>query len=569
MARFYETSDRKYLDDFIFQPNLDLAKLALLNEDKIIGDNLGELDILGAVPFNYDKNADEEYARETREKWEQKAAEATRAIMQDPLNRYGNRKLVANLKSELERDRMLGDIYKLESNYNSINSWKESLKDLTPGDRDQYLSVLQNYYANAGGAGAKKSIYSGPEAIDSEQFGFKDFVENGIFDKLGIHKSDIINTTPQGGWLVKKGDSIEELTRDKIMAGFKSHILDNSNLELRVRQGLDYFGEDDWLDENGNISFEEGSRLGNTMLRGVEATNYLHTKKSNEHLSETHAAKAAIDHSYYLKRWENENYEILTSGDIDASEFAGKNQYAIDLEREFVTGLQEDIVKNSGGKLTMKDVKKQFDNLDKIYNYADKNNLTELKKATWNKRKEIEAWHKAGDSHLIALGIDDPKALKQIKEDINSKFTQYGRTITYTIGRGYVVDPVTGQGVNMANLFGKEDWKPYEVIGKTVVIPGKGKVYIKDISPINNSLNIIPINSPKRTNKSLRENLAVGMLELELVPIKDGKPDFEAETSTFDLKVTTDIGKSVSWGNGAGIYPIVTPEKSTTTVTKK
>lgn len=569
MARFYNTADREFVDDFLFQPNLELAQGVLAKRDAEISDAIGEGEILGNPIFNYNRQADSDYAQEVRDRYEQKAKEATDYILNNPTDFIGHKKRIADLRNELERDFQMGDIFKLQTNYDTINAWQENLsKKEDAGDRELYNTILTDYYNNAGGYGARNGIYNGPELYDSREITFNAFVENGLFKHLGINKEDIEDVTVNGGWLVKKGDLAIELKPETIQAGFQSYIKDNPNAVGRASVGQQYFGENDWFDENGNLSFAPGSRLGESMRQGVAATAYKHTKYT-EDMSETHARKAATDYAYWKKQQDyigNAEIQKIASADLDVSNFAKKNHYAQEYERNFIDQYKEKIFQLRMAQDPTQDPKKVRDyinnnvgnSFEDLERYVASRKLgtnrdgskSGIEKALEEGKAYIATLHRAGWDHLIASGLE-PKQVVAAQKDFNNLYSKYSGDFKYKVEEGAVYkDAVTGEEIDMSKQF-EGEWNPHEMIGKIVELPGRGKVKLTNFAPVENSLTIIPINSPGKTGKSLMENYAVGKMNFEYTPVDNsGNVIDKEDTGIYDLRIFVDMQQSTSIGHG-------------------
>ena len=70
MARFYTPREADFVDDFVFQPNWEIAKLAIIKKDAEEKEKADKYALLKNVIFNYDENADEKAALAVKDKWD-------------------------------------------------------------------------------------------------------------------------------------------------------------------------------------------------------------------------------------------------------------------------------------------------------------------------------------------------------------------------------------------------------------------------------------------------------------------------------------------------------------------
>ena len=276
MARFYQTAQRNFVDDFIFQPNMELAAMALQKKDGDIKDQLDTLELMRNLPIDYWKEADQNNVNQIQQEYESRVDEITKQMQGDLMNTGNNRYLINQLRKDVEKDYSSGRIRQIQDNAQAYKQYKTKLEGLTnPADREGYGRATSQYIQTTPG-GALTSVFKAPELYQTEQYG-NDFVKSENFKRLEAESGGTITQSPKGEWLVKIGNTFKKLEPGTIETAFQGFIKSNPNVMGRAIAGGKFFGENNWLDENGELSFKPGSYLGDQMIPIAKSLAYKNT----------------------------------------------------------------------------------------------------------------------------------------------------------------------------------------------------------------------------------------------------------------------------------------------------
>src|SRR5690242_11018857 len=101
MSRFYTAPKVEYEDDFIFQPDWELAKQAAAVQDEIAEDAISTMDLMSNPMFEFNMKASGEAALEEKMRIEEEINDIARkaSSISDPRELQ---KLVRNKRRELE-----------------------------------------------------------------------------------------------------------------------------------------------------------------------------------------------------------------------------------------------------------------------------------------------------------------------------------------------------------------------------------------------------------------------------------------------------------------------------------
>ena len=124
MARFYQTAQRNFVDDFIFQPNMELAAMALQKKDGDIKDQLDTLELMRNLPIDYWKEADQNNVNQIQQEYESRVDEITKQMQGDLMNTGNNRYLINQLRKDVEKDYSSGRIRQIQDNAQAYKQYK-------------------------------------------------------------------------------------------------------------------------------------------------------------------------------------------------------------------------------------------------------------------------------------------------------------------------------------------------------------------------------------------------------------------------------------------------------------
>lgn len=123
MARFYQTAERKYLEDGIYKPPVELMSQVIAARDTQVDQNLNNLNI---IKDNMDTNIkywdiDKDQAQSLQQEWDNLIDNAAKNIMEHPLqNNIGQ--TISDLQRDWKRSlRQGGNTYNLQANLDAKN----------------------------------------------------------------------------------------------------------------------------------------------------------------------------------------------------------------------------------------------------------------------------------------------------------------------------------------------------------------------------------------------------------------------------------------------------------------
>ena len=255
MGRFYITTQRNFQDDFIFQPDMNLALMALQKKDNDIKEQLSTLDLFENLPVDYWKDADQENVKAIKESYANKVADIAASMQGDITNTGASKRAINNLRREIENDYEFGQIRDIQENARTYKEFDAMLKSMpNPADREGYKKMVQNYLDGAQGKGALSSVFKPEELYNSQDY-WSGFLNSNNFKALQPDEKASQMTKEGGKWLVTEGNQKVELSKSKIGQAFKAYI-DGNNLQGYGKSRQNYFGEQ-WLDEQFDELFEE------------------------------------------------------------------------------------------------------------------------------------------------------------------------------------------------------------------------------------------------------------------------------------------------------------------------
>lgn len=475
MARFYQTPDRHFVDDFIYQPPVELAMAAMAKNNEQIKTDLDTMEIMRSLPIDYWKGVDDERATQVKNEWEQRVNDLTTDIQGNLLNPTNRAKLL-KLKSDLNKDMTSGKISKLQQNaaaYKDLVQRASTIKD--DATRAKYLEELPKKYLDNNPEGAFTSIFKPGELMD-----FRD-VPAEFIKSFREQEPDVFAKTMEnvnGKWIVK--NSSEE-TKNLVGKQFQEFVNANPSIKgyLHHRQDSGIFGER-YFGDNGELDMSSGTQI-KAMDDLVQNESFTQTKTSTERDSNPYAMidanlaadlkKMAVQNEYQKQAEAREAARQRATGGSDYTpvvasdkniewyyKYTKEGQQAqsqlISMIRDSVKGMPANIVQaaqRSPGTF-FKTVLANPGN--PLYDKFNRINVLYQKQA--------------GESKFVALGLDN-KTLKLIGDKLDDKRTTNAlRTVP-----GYL---------NLGQTQAK-DIKPVtlsQMTGRTITYQGK-PYYVKSM----------------------------------------------------------------------------------------
>lgn len=283
MARFFQAQPVELVEDIIFQPNLELASAALMKKDADITEQLDELDLFNNLPISFWKDADQDTVNQIRDEYEQRVDDVVNQMMEGDLtNTVNSRRLINQIRRDIERDYESGRIYQVQETAKNREKFLQKLEQLNPVDREAYSKAFEKYLQENPGGSANR-IFEAPEVFETEDL-WNDYMSSDTWKGIEAEVGSTITQTPSGRWIHQNGTTVSEKTAERIMKGFESYAMSRPNLLGRARAGSEYFGEDNWLDEEGNIRGVDDAEgmLGTIARRGAEALKYRNVQTTQQ-----------------------------------------------------------------------------------------------------------------------------------------------------------------------------------------------------------------------------------------------------------------------------------------------
>jgi hypothetical protein len=275
MGKYYQTAERNYRDNFIYQPPYELIQAVLAKKDADIQNQLNTIEILGQLPVDYWKEADQTNVENVQKKYEEMANSVAKMYQQDPLNPQ-NKAALNMVKKELSKDYQTGELSKISENIANYRQYLEDYEKLDDTAKAVYKKMTTDYLEKVGDQGDGSSVGALREIFKPTQMmGTKDFFKEWV--DL-VYKNLEPNSTVNVGY----GEKVNRISKEK---GLTATMLANSLITfLQQHQDVPTYaknrheiGEDTYLDENGNVSF-----TGNTVFgRMVEAAKAMAYKQQD------------------------------------------------------------------------------------------------------------------------------------------------------------------------------------------------------------------------------------------------------------------------------------------------
>ena len=527
MARYYQTAERHFEDDVIFQPNIELAMTALAKKDQEMKDNLSTLDILSSLPVDFINGYDNANVEEEQIKMQEGVKQAIQTIRQDPLNGPANTAVINRLKREIENSYTTGNISKIQQSAQNYRKLNESLEKLTPEARSLYKPYIQGTLDSGGGKGSLSKVFENFDVMENRNIS-EDFFKSGEFKALGADSEDKQITTKNGLYFIKEGDKLVELKPEKVQAAFKNYT-QNAGLDMYANDRTRFAGQK-WLDAEGKLSYEPGTVLGDTMLNVGKTASYKQTGtvrdiSGNSVELELYKIKEAQRQSTQA------NYETIAKTSVNAAnaytnrtevrefERAAKNSYSDQIfraaNRLSATDPIPDSLKSNYTRYMQRHQDLSLAQLSTYYKGQGK--FKSLTDKMDNTISEVKSRLVGSYAPLVNAGMKASSILA-LEKDINSKFNTRANILDYTLPESYQKTS-DGKTKLVKSTKNYSTFRPQELVNKT--FPDNDgvnrKVLIVDVikdSPIPVFLNGFSENS----KTSMNDNFATATMRIYFEP---------------------------------------------------
>lgn len=279
MGQFYKTTPGEFID-FTYKPDM---KLELELAQKQVESDYLKKQLLEEAPdikfeyWDYDKDT----ANEIQNYYKDQINDLSQKLYNDPDNSATYLRQMGMLQRELKEDFAKGKIYKLGKNLEGYKDFKTRWDSLeNPIDKEAYWKMLTDYQKqNPNGAldniFEAGQMYATPEIVNG-------FLSSDAFKQLKETYGKTLSVTSDGKWMYKTSTGWKELSKDRINDAMKLYLQSQPNLIGRAKAGSKYFNEHNWLDENGDLRFDEGSYLGNIIKKVSDTYSYKNIEKYND-----------------------------------------------------------------------------------------------------------------------------------------------------------------------------------------------------------------------------------------------------------------------------------------------
>lgn len=271
MSRFYQTTATELQDDFIFQPDWEMAKQAVAKQDEIAGEAISTMEMMGNPLFEFDMEADGLAAERVKDMWEGTINDIARQIsdISDPREL---KKIVGKARRDLQKDYEFGEIRALEDNARKIREYEEAVKALPPSEQEFWRQHLDEYREMGGGAAIDTGKFK-EQGIYDIDLSIVAFASSPFAQAIKPNIKGELRMREDGKWIKTDGVTSEIVTEEDVMERYQAWVKNQRGIEGRIEYG-ERFGEDNWRDEDGNIRFDDESFLGSKAKEGIKQLAY-------------------------------------------------------------------------------------------------------------------------------------------------------------------------------------------------------------------------------------------------------------------------------------------------------
>ena len=212
MGRYYQTAQSQFVDG-VFNPDMQLAMKALLNEQQQYDTQKAVLEEFMNLKFNHLNSEEEnENARIAKEYYMQNADDIAKAMMADKQNYHKYMDRIKGLRRDLISDFEDGPIGKMVNNYNQEQAWKKENAGILKDNPALYNALFSEARKNWGGNSVTGGVWQ-------QENGLKAFDQQAIENNIQKLEADIKKNSKQtsnGKWIYDDGYEVKELT-EKIL----------------------------------------------------------------------------------------------------------------------------------------------------------------------------------------------------------------------------------------------------------------------------------------------------------------------------------------------------------------
>ena len=527
MARYYQTAERHFEDDVIFQPNIELAMTALAKKDQEMKDNLSQLELLSSLPVDYIKGYDDAAVEEERARVQESVNQAVQTIRGDMLNSPLATSTINKLRRDVENSYTTGNISKIQQSAQNYRKLNESLDKLTPEARSLYKPYIQGTLESSGGKGSLAKVFENFDVMENKNVS-EDFFKSGEFKALGADSDDKQITTKNGFYFIKQGNKLVELKPEKVQAAFKNYT-QNAGLDMYANDRTRFAGQK-WLDAEGKLSYEPGTVLGDTMLNVGKTASYKQTGtvrdiSGNSVELELYKIKEA------QRQAQQVNYETIAKTNVSAAnaytnrtevrefERSAKNSYSDQIfraaNRLSATDPIPDSLKSNYTRYMQRHQDLSLEQLSTYYKGQGK--FKSLTDKMDNTISEVKSRLVGSYAPLVNVGMDASSVLA-LEKDINSKFNTRANTFSYTLPESYQKTS-GGKTKLVKSTKNYSTFRPQQLVNKTFPDYDGVKRKVLKVDVIKDSPVPVFLNGFSENSKtSMNDNFATATMRIYFEP---------------------------------------------------
>lgn len=502
MGRFYQTAKREFVDNFIYQPPVELMAKVIDNADSQVEKNDTALLSL------YDKlkaqglKADEPRLQEIIQGYQSQIEDLSGVMQKSPLEFRKEIGKIRNLSRTIGNDWNQGEVAKIQEQYTSRNAYAKELQDrvakgdILQADATNALNKFDNEYK-----GVNYKSASEYNRYNSENL--NEYVDaDKIADEIGEGwKADVESKGydyADGQWVRTVNGKREVADETEIQDSIQRTLLKNEKVRAYYdqQQRLGFMSPEQFAQKIGNTASVYSKKHGY-----VKQEDETRMKENSNYWAELNWNKA-IQEEEMLKALETNKETGEIYGNSVAQDMA---------EEEWLTKLGSGVINTVSGKpYKFNDVSHAIDILQKSYDKKPSPALlAKLNEAKGIKAKTL-SMSKATWSPLYEKGFS-VAAVDKLKEKTNQDFVANGLSYSYRLPKLQVMS-VDGKTYQSKLKDGFQEFTPKNLVGKKVLTPSGNWVTVSNVRLVNNSVKPIFINGVVNS-KSINNNDAHSTLQ--------------------------------------------------------
>jgi len=503
MGRFYQTAKREFVDNFIYQPPVELMAKVIGNADKQVLDT--ETEALAI----YDKlkaqglKADEPRLQEIIQGYQSQIEDLSGVMQKSPLEFRKEIGKIRNLSRTIGNDwSSQGEVGKIQEQYAARNAYAKELQDgvekgkILQENATQALQKFDNEYQ-----GVNYKSASEYNRYNSENL--NEYVDaDKIADEIGEGwKADVKSKGydyADGQWVRTVNGKREVADETEIQDSIQRTLLKNEKVRAYYdqQQRLGFMSPEQFAQKIGNTASVYSKKHGY-----VKQEDETRMKENSNYWAELSWNKA-IQEEEMLKALETNKETGEIYGNSVAQDMA---------EEEWLTKLGSGVTNSISGKpYKFNDVSHAIDILQKSYDKKPSPALlAKLNEAKGIKAKTL-SMSKATWAPLYEKGFS-VAAVDKLKEKVDEDFLANGLSYKYRLPKLQIMD-VNNKLYNSKLKDDYQEFTPKNLVNKKMILPSGQQVTITNVRLVPKSIKPILINGIVN-NKSINNNDAHSTLQ--------------------------------------------------------